>query len=559
MLDRPSADSVNSTTQGVGYESRFKFCEDLESIPGLPVGEETVLISCDANRGGWNTVMGPLKNPGPRGTLFTYQYPTTPQQGRERAKANEVKLINFPDETEFHPLGLSVFEPNHETSQMGEGRRLFVVNHRKHRSSIEVFDLFLQAEERQWEAHWRRSIVHPLATHTPNSIHALTPTSFVVTTITSLLVVPVHSSRTPYLCFTRRCPCLSFHLRSQSGWLRYSEVLTRAKVAAALAQVETLLGLPLGWVSYVEFDEGEAEEQEEGVRVQVLAKGIPFANGLVVTPDQKTVVVASTTFPGVFIYSTTSGSGSSSFKAKLDWRSKLTLQTKLHLPFRVDNLAFSHPSPSPSSPSSKDAFNGLTLLATGHPSPLSSSRWPGSIHQNKSKLECRHHPHKNSFTSSSFSKGGENPYEAGEEWEDKDAPLPAHHFTLSHNGAFHIRTLLQTRGNWIQSNHQTKTSEWQVALAPSTTPTLPKMKGRRRRAGGAEGHNVGLGSLWRSCSLHQRRHLNEYRLWLSPKCQRSRHEAQKETAGNVRERTKGFVYGNPLLQRIKSENEIKAR
>ena len=57
-------------------EPAFKYCEDLSSweLYGADgqVTEHRAIISCDSGRRDWNTVMGPLKNPTPRGSLWTY-------------------------------------------------------------------------------------------------------------------------------------------------------------------------------------------------------------------------------------------------------------------------------------------------------------------------------------------------------------------------------------------------------------------------------------------------------------------------------------------------------
>lgn len=155
----PSSTSEGVECFNVQGGDQFRFCEDIESIPGT----STVLISCDANRAGWNTVMGPLADATPRGGLFTYDYPAS--SAAERGEAKEVKLVNFPENGTFHPLGVSILP-----QVGGEGAVLFVVNHRRERSTVEV--LKLSQGESGWEAVWQRSIVHPLATHTPNLVHA---------------------------------------------------------------------------------------------------------------------------------------------------------------------------------------------------------------------------------------------------------------------------------------------------------------------------------------------------------------------------------------------------
>lgn len=200
-----------------------------------------------------------------------------------------------------------------------------------------------------------------------------------------------------------------------------ASLLSRRGVAARLAQLETVLGLPLGWVSHVQFDPSKSDEK--GVEATRIAAGIPFANGLAITPDERTMIVAATTYPGLFIYDLPTSSPPHTWPTQRP-------KTKLHLPFRVDNLAWSH------HPSSSPQFNNLTLLATGHPSPFRLI----SMSQNPS-----------SHTSPAWSlaiKPSAPPLPlTSQKWPDSDAPLPAHHFTLSHNAHYSIRTLLQSTGH----------------------------------------------------------------------------------------------------------------
>ena len=425
---RPTSRTEEPTCWNVEGGKDFRYCEDIHHIPGT----EEVLVSCDASRAGWNTVMGLLADPIPRGGLFTFSYPTSASPSESRKVAMPVKLINFPDEVEFHPLGLA-------TIASGEMRKLFVVNHRRLRSSVELFDLN-PTTDGGWEATWQRSIVHPLATHTPNSIHALSEHSFVVTNdhLFARRPGPIGSHMVPLL--TQLLP------GSHTGvgrWIveYFAKIISQLGAAGILAQVETLLGLPLGWVTYVEFsDEGK---EGEGVKAKLLARGIPFANGLVVTPDEKTLVVASTTYPGVFIYDVLPPHPHSRVSS-LGGDSTLRLNTKLHLPFRVDNLALTHPSSSLKTFSSSDRFSGHQVLATGHPAPLkliSMARNPLTKVSPSWSVSITPYTPTPNFNANPGTGLGE-----GEKWEDHEAPLPAHHFTLSHNAGWRIRTLMQSQG-----------------------------------------------------------------------------------------------------------------
>lgn len=366
------------------------YCEDIEAIPGTT----TVLVSCDANRPRWNTVMGPLTDPTPRGTLYAHSI-------NGSKEAMPVELAGYPREKDFHPLGMSMFKGSN-------GTRLFVVNHARDLSSIEVFELML--EEGGWVAKWVRDVVHVVATHTPNSIHALSSTSFVVTNDHLFARRPGPLAHTLALLHHLVLGTYDEHRSDALTWtlLQVAKVLTHRGVAARLAQIETLLGLPLGWVAFVDLTTVEAH---------ILARGIPFANGVTLTPDNK-LAVAATTYPGIYFYS---------YSPPLSSSSPLHLHSKLHLPFRVDNLALSvTPYPSPRG----DVWGGRTLLATGHPAPL--------------KLMAMSRNVTNRAPSWSVAI---TPFIGANEWEDKEAPLPTHRFVLSHNPAWSVRTLFQSNAS----------------------------------------------------------------------------------------------------------------
>ncbi|SAM80408.1 uncharacterized protein UBRO_02420 [Ustilago bromivora] len=458
----------------VSGEEDFKFCEDLHLIPGSE--QETVLISCDANRAGWNTVMGPLNSPETRGGLFTYEYSTAAEQ--ERGKAVKVELRGFASEREFHPLGFSLLGPSEGG---GKGRRLFVVNHGKLRSSVEVFDLKQPEGGKGWEAHWFKSVVHPLATHTPNSIHAISHRLFVVTNdhLFARRPGPVDIHMAPFLSH------VLFGSFNVEGWKSLlveslAKVLHNRRVAAILAQIETLLGLPLGWVTLVEL------EEDGKARAKVIAKGIPFANGLVLTADAKTFVVAATTYPGVWMYDVVAPTPTSFYTSfptseRFAWDSRLRLQTKLHLPFRVDNLAFAS---YPTTLNSTDIFSGHALLATGHPAPLKLI----AMSRNPTKKTSP------SWTISITPNPTSSKMGVGDEWEDKEVPLPAHHFLLSHNAQWRIRTLLQSTGETPSAG---KEGEDEVNVASSASAFYRPYAGWDR--GGKDGGLLMVSGLY--CGL----------------------------------------------------------
>ncbi|KAF8992836.1 hypothetical protein BDQ17DRAFT_1392764 [Cyathus striatus] len=114
----------------VGYVAGddLKYCEDAVFWEVNDGNKEArvLLFSCDSGRKSWNTVMGPLLNPVPRGSLWALD-PKTSQPQR-------ITLKNYPEEHDFHPLGLEAY-PSHD----GAPSNLYVVNHARERTTIEQF------------------------------------------------------------------------------------------------------------------------------------------------------------------------------------------------------------------------------------------------------------------------------------------------------------------------------------------------------------------------------------------------------------------------------------
>ncbi|BFZ55053.1 hypothetical protein PYCC9005_002091 [Savitreella phatthalungensis] len=86
------------------------------------------LLSCDPGRGEWNTVMGPLDKPDPRGKLWLYDY-----AGSKKSTELDLQASGFPSDRDFHPLGLAKYASDDKLS-------LFVVNHNRFGPTIEVFE-----------------------------------------------------------------------------------------------------------------------------------------------------------------------------------------------------------------------------------------------------------------------------------------------------------------------------------------------------------------------------------------------------------------------------------
>lgn len=321
----------------------LSFCEDAEDI-----GSGWVLFSCDLNRGHWNTVMGPLRDPRPRGGLWVWS-----AASGATSEPHLLPLTGYPLHADFHPLGTSY--------HAGSGR-LFVVNHGREAGSIEVFDITRGDESdvaSRWEALYVRTLRHPLATHTPNSLVALSPYSVLVTN--------------DHL-FARRPPTDLEQLRATyaqldvaSSWLPPSmqasttdalaRLASNALVANIAPRLETMLGLPGGWVAQLRFN----DDDENDVQARMVARNIPFANGVALSPDGATLAVASTTSPAVRLY----GLPSSGATDGDGWLPTLGSRRgidydEVAMPFTPDNLGFA----------AGKGDNTWRLTVAGHANPL---------------------------------------------------------------------------------------------------------------------------------------------------------------------------------------------
>ncbi|KAH9058355.1 hypothetical protein EDB87DRAFT_1675355 [Lactarius vividus] len=226
----------------------MKYCEDAvfwERVDGSGARvNKVLLLSCDPNRKAWNTVMGPLHDPNPRGALWFYD------MGTDGAEPRRIALDGYPEGHDFHPLGLDVY-PSQPYSN------LFVVNHARNGSTIEQFTLSWNAPDR---ARWVRTLSGPDLV-APNSIALTSPTSFYLT----------HDHR-----FTRRLPGV---------------------LGKTLPLAESILALPLGWTTHVNAEDPEVEATHTTV-----APYVPFANGVAISPDGTQVAVASTTLCEIRFY-----------------------------------------------------------------------------------------------------------------------------------------------------------------------------------------------------------------------------------------------------------------
>ncbi|PVF93376.1 hypothetical protein CPB86DRAFT_742801 [Serendipita vermifera] len=230
------------------YSDRLKFCEDLTPWTTLDTaGNEIhrIIASCDPGRYEWNTVMGPLLDPEPKGNLWVLN------PDAEDLNPQLLTLQNFNSTHDFHPLGIDIF-----TGAANEPSTLFVINHmRDSKRTVEVFELYDESPPRLVHV---RQLYHPMF-WAPNSVAALSHKDF-------------------FLSID--------HWFKRDGlwpWKLFMPV------------VESALMLPLGMVEYVQFG-------PTGINVTVPAIGVPFANGLALSKDGSKLAVASTSACKVKVY-----------------------------------------------------------------------------------------------------------------------------------------------------------------------------------------------------------------------------------------------------------------
>jgi hypothetical protein len=277
----------------VKHDETFKYCEDAVFWDHLDrsgkLKDRQVLISCDPGRKQWNTVMGPLLDPKPHGGLWVY----SPGKGKE-SKPKRLSLKGYPEGHDFHPLGMDIF-PSHN----GNASNLFVVNHARQRTFIEQFSL---APHKPTEAVWIRTL---------DSTYFVSSNSIALTSPTSFYVTNDH-------LMTRRLP---------------------KPFGNVLPVMETLLTLPLTWVSHITLNEN-AKTKSMIVEHAFAAFGIPFSNGIAMSPNGKHVAVSSSSLSKVYFYTRDPKNNALSFTHTVP------------LPFASDNLMFDD--------------EGI-LIASGHP------------------------------------------------------------------------------------------------------------------------------------------------------------------------------------------------
>ena len=290
----------------------MSYCEDavfwerVESTTGAVI-DKVLLLSCDPNRKAWNTVMGPLNDPNPRGALWLY-HPiadapsptTTPSRRRPR----RIVLEGYPEAHDFHPLGFDVYPSRTDEPYSN----LFVVNHARNGSTIEQFTLSWDAPDR---ARWIRTLSGPDLV-APNSLALTGPTSFYLT----------HDHR-----FTRRLPGV---------------------LGKTLPITESVLALPLGWTTHVTVVAPSQETsspsfsspascQSATYTHTTVASYIPFPNGIAISPDGTQVAIASTTLGEILFYTRDYATDT---QAQTQATPSLSLRARVPTPFAPDNIMF---------------------------------------------------------------------------------------------------------------------------------------------------------------------------------------------------------------------------
>ncbi|KAF5371828.1 hypothetical protein D9615_009573 [Tricholomella constricta] len=269
----------------------LKYCEDATFWDLLDARGEFVdrglLFSCDANRKSWNTVMGPLRNPEPRGSLWLYEPDGKGRKGKvvpNPSKLKRLELRGYPAGHDFHPLGVEIYP-----SYAGNTSNLYVVNHARARTVIEQFTL---SPSSPTVANYVRTLASPYF-HSANALALTSPDSFYVTN--------------DHL-FTRRIPYLG-HI---------------------LPILESVFALPLSFVSHVTLSPSSSSEPPITTH-QFSVLFVPFPNGIALSPDGTHVALASTTLGQIRIYTRNPATN------------ELTrLIESVPVPFVPDNIRYTH-------------------------------------------------------------------------------------------------------------------------------------------------------------------------------------------------------------------------
>ncbi|EJD06428.1 uncharacterized protein FOMMEDRAFT_102212 [Fomitiporia mediterranea MF3/22] len=276
-------------------DNRLASCEDgtfwdFTDAAGHLV-DRKVIASCDPNRKNWNTVMGPLKDADPHGALFLVEF------DEKKETVHELKFQDYPSDHDFHPLGVQVWP-----SKSGSPSNMFVVNHGRHSTTIEQFVLD------------PKDIAIAQYVRTLSSPYFVSPNALALTSPTSFFVTNDH-------LMTRRLPSV---------------------LGEALPLLETFLGLPLAFVSHVSIS-GYGADGAPAIKHTIARLGTPFPNGVALSPDGKTLAVASSSYAWVYFFNRTQNA---------DGSESLTQSARVPVPFAPDNIHYE---------------DDGTLLVAGHP------------------------------------------------------------------------------------------------------------------------------------------------------------------------------------------------
>ncbi|OAT03947.1 serum paraoxonase/arylesterase 2 [Blastomyces gilchristii SLH14081] len=221
----------------IRFADTIKYSEDIviDHDHGLAI------ISFDPSRSEWNTVMGIFKNPDPRGSLYVYDYAAA-------GTIKELELTGFPDNIDFHPLGINFFRSSPKSKT-----RLFVANHQRTGSTVAVFDVDYDLSQAKY-----------VTTISDNDQAILSPNSIAPVSYTQFYVTNDHR----------------YMARTRPFWNK----------------IETSFSMPWSWVAFVDFS------SPEDLKCVIVASNIAFTNGIIVTPTGKEVIVASSGSDAVYVY-----------------------------------------------------------------------------------------------------------------------------------------------------------------------------------------------------------------------------------------------------------------
>lgn len=269
---------------------RLAYCEDetfwdVEDASGAIVSRR-VIVSCDPNRKAWNTVMGPLRDPSPRGVLWLVEF-----DAKGVKEPRQIHFEGYPEEKDFHPLGVEVW-PSKVEDGPEKPSNMFVVNHGRYKTTIEQFTISQSAPT---SARYVRTL---------STKYFVAPNSIALTSNSSFFVTNDH-------LLTRRLPSI---------------------LGKTLPLVETLLALPFGTIAHVSIL-NEAVPGAAVIRHTFPYIGVPFPNGVSLSPDGQTLAVASSSLAQVYFFQRTPA-------ANVTVRETLKFLHTVQTPFAPDNVAY---------------------------------------------------------------------------------------------------------------------------------------------------------------------------------------------------------------------------